>query len=58
MKRELDLKLLRKISDYYEFPFAVFFTPKEVFKGTRRKYWSKKIKKLINVLEEFLEEIK
>jgi len=34
----IELKLLHKISDYYEFPFAMFFYPLDKFpKGTRRE---------------------
>ena len=57
-KVEFNLKLLQKISEYYEFPLAVFCLPNsKILKGTRRNYWKRKIVKLKDVLTKFIEEL-
>ena len=54
---KIDIELLRRIANYYEFPLTAFFAPLEVFKGKRRDNLHKKIKKFKKRIEKFLEEI-
>jgi hypothetical protein len=56
-KIEIDIKLLERIAEYYEFPLTAFFVPLKVFKGTRRKNLRKKIRKLKETIAKFLEEL-
>jgi len=56
-KIEIEIKLLEKIAEYYEFPVAAFFLPLKAFKGKRKKYWRRKFTKLTKMLDNFLEEI-
>ena len=58
----IELKLLHKISDYYEFPFAMFFYPLDKFpKGTRLKSLRKIVLKfrqdIKKITGEFLEKL-
>jgi len=58
----IELKLLHKISGYYEFPLAMFFYPLDKFpKGTRRKSIAKITLKfrqdIKKITDEFLEVI-
>ena len=49
---EIDLKQLERIAEYYEFPMAVFFSTKVVFKArTRREALFKKAEKLDKIKE-------
>ena len=57
---KIDIKLLEKIAQYYEFPVVVFFGGNRL-RGTRKKSLTKMIykyrKKIDKVFKEFLEEI-
>ena len=63
MKIEIDMKLLEKISDYYEFPLTVFFLNKDYkFSAkTRKKHWIKFVKeyrkKFVDLCDEFTENL-
>lgn len=47
----VEIKLLERIAEYYEFPMAVFFT-EDAFKGkTRNKVWQEKAEKYDKILE-------
>ncbi|GEM_PF-3890288 len=58
-KVEIDLELLKRISHYYDFPLAVFFTQKEAFppKKTRDEIILEKAKKFDKIIE-FIENLK
>jgi len=48
----IEIKLLQRIAEYYEFPVAVFFTKRDAFKEkTRNKVWQKKAEKYDKILE-------
>lgn len=55
-KKELEVKikvkLLERIAGYYEFPLAVFFGDKKMFKKkTRNLAWKKKAEKYDKIIE-------
>ena len=60
-KVEIDIKLLQRIADYYEFPMTAFLTTRKIFKHTRRKNLRLKVKKfkegITKITNKFMEEI-
>lgn len=49
---KIELKLLKRIAEYYEFPLAVFFSPLSAFKGnTRRENRYAKLQRMIDEFE-------
>ena len=54
---KIDIKLLERIAEYYEFPMAVFFSNTKAFKGkTRIESKLKKIKEFEKKLKELMED--
>jgi len=55
---EIEIDLLRRIAEYYEFPLAVFFSDKSIFKHKTRSETLRKKAEAFDKIAEIVEDYK